>query len=98
MNVTRVRTEGGSHIEPPLDPAWSELTRLAWHAAVVTHDTGLRIAIHPGRYKVNGESVPGFYNLVVGSSSSGPHTFRSAWDYLNGVDTGARQTRRRPTA
>lgn len=92
MNVTRIKTPTGSHIEPPLDQDWDDHTKLTWHAAVISHDTGIRIAVHPGMYTVDDQPKPGYYNLVVGSSSSGPHTFHSAWAYLNGVCAGARST------
>lgn len=83
MLVTRVHTDSGSHIEPPLDQAWDEPTKLTWHAASVTHDTGINITIH--------DAEQGFYNLAVGSSSISPLDYRSAWDFLIGVHTGAEQ-------
>ncbi|MGW0780334.1 hypothetical protein [Streptomyces sp. NPDC002913] len=99
MIVTRVHEVSGSHIQPPLDQAWDELTRLAWKAAVVALDTGLDTAVTEAEYVTNGVPQQGFYTIVIGSSSTGPCNFRSTWDYLNGVCTGATQaTRRRPTA
>ncbi|MFF3998538.1 hypothetical protein ACFYX8_35180 [Streptomyces cyaneofuscatus] len=95
MIVTRVHETGGSHIEPPLDQAWDDLTKLTWKAAVVTLDTGLDIAATEAEYFSNGVRQQGFYNIAVGSSSTGPLDFRSTWDYLNGVSTGATQTTRR---
>jgi len=97
MIVTRVHEAGGSHIEPPLDQAWDELTRLTRKAAAVTLDTGLDIAVTEAKYFSNGVRQQGFYNTVVGSSSTGPCSFRSTWDYLNGVSIGATQATRRRT-
>lgn len=45
MSVTRVQTANGSHIEPPLDPAWDDLTKLQWLAEVTTLDTGLPVEV-----------------------------------------------------
>lgn len=90
MNVSRVRTPTGSHIEPPLDLNWDNDTKLRWHAAVVQADTGLPISIHP--------QPGGQYALMVANCSNGPHTYRDAWTYLNGVSTGARQARRHQPA
>lgn len=33
--VRRVFTQGGSHIEPPFDENWDNLTKLRWQAAVM---------------------------------------------------------------
>lgn len=98
MIVTRVDEASGSHIEPPLDQAWDNLTKLTWKAAVVTLDTGLGINVKEANYSTNGVRNNGFYNTIVGHSSMGPLDFRSTWDYLNGVSTGATQARRRTTA
>lgn len=96
MNITRVHDAKGSHIEPPLDPAWDDLAMLTWKAAVVAHDTGITINVCPGNYEIDGEALSGYYNVVVGSTSLGPLNYRSVWDYLSGVTTGARNARRRP--
>ncbi|MCX4605493.1 hypothetical protein OG402_34050 [Streptomyces anulatus] len=98
MIVTQVHEASGSHIEPPLDQAWDELTKLTWKAAVVTLDTGLDVAITEAHYFTNGVRNQGFYNAVVGHSSIGPLNFRSTWDYLSGVSTGATQASRRRSA
>ncbi|MFF6847127.1 hypothetical protein [Streptomyces antimycoticus] len=89
--VTRIHDATGSHIEPPLDPAWDDDTKLAWHAAVIAHDTGIIIDVRDSEYTIDGKPVHGYYDLIVGSSSIGPLSFWPAWDYLNGVSTGATQ-------
>lgn len=87
MIVTRIHDGRGSHIEPEFDPDWPSLTRLQWHAAVVTHDTGLPVEVYE-------QPDPGVYGVIVGSSSSGPYRHRELWLYLSGVSTGATQARR----
>lgn len=87
--VTRIHTERGSHIEPELDTGWTEAEKLAWHAAVIAHDTGLTIRLHDEAFTINGEPVPGMYGINVGSHSLSAYTYREAWTFLNGVDTGA---------
>lgn len=92
MIVSRVHTDGGSHIEPPLNQAWDDYTKLQWHAAVVAHDTGLTIRIHKqfrrGQYGVQ----------IVGYSGAGSFDFRSAWVYISGVDAGAHTTTPKETS
>jgi hypothetical protein len=88
--VTRVQDEHGDHIEPPLDTDADEATKLAWHAAVVAHDTGLRITLHDRVLSTDG---PGWYSLTIERSSISALRYRDAWSYLNGVDTGARAVR-----
>ncbi|MDJ0010116.1 hypothetical protein [Gordonia alkanivorans] len=90
MQVTRVHTENGSHIEPPLDQKWSELDKLRWNAGVVIADTGvpLRIKLNDNaRYTSNGVDIP-VYGLQLGSMSTS-RRFHAMWDYLNGVSAGA---------
>lgn len=98
MNVSRIRTTSGSRIEPAFEEGWDELTKLTWKAAVVTHDIGIHVEVCRSRYTVEGAEVSGSYDVRIGSSIAGPHTFTSAWDYLSGVATGAQQARRQPPA
>lgn len=81
MDVTRVREDGKSRVEPPMDPGWDALTRLQWHAAVVEHDTGLPVAVR--------EEAPSRYVASVGRGYLGGLSYRDTWVFLNGVDTGA---------
>jgi hypothetical protein len=87
--VRRIRTETGSHIEPELDPAWDEATKLAWHAAVTAHDTGLAIKLHDEALIRHGKNVSGYYAINVGRHSCSAFTYQDAWSYLNGVSVGA---------
>ncbi|QMU19333.1 hypothetical protein [Gordonia rubripertincta] len=90
MAVTRVHTENGSHIEPPLNPDWSELDKLRWKAGVVIADAGvpLRITLNDNaRYTSDGVDIP-VYGLQLGSMSTS-RRFHAMWDYLNGVSAGA---------
>ena len=88
-NVTRIHTDGGSHIEPDLDQLWPALTKLQWKAAVVAHDTGLRVAVTPSRTTINGIPQRGLYCIQVGHGSAAPYNYDQAWSYLSGVAAGA---------
>lgn len=84
--VERVKTNNGSHIEPPFDKSWSQDEKLAWHAAVTAVDTGLSIRIF--RYDYG-------YNLVIvgtegRNASIGNPGYDSAWTYLSGISVGVR--------
>lgn len=98
MNVTRVNTDHGSHIEPPLDEAWDDYTKLRWHAAVVAHDTGLTIEVREGGLSrlVDDEwqPVPGQYGVNVGRNSGGAYSYDTAWTFLVGVHIGAQEAQR----
>ncbi|MEU0467282.1 hypothetical protein ABZ215_25045 [Amycolatopsis sp. NPDC006131] len=93
-NVHRVPTEHGSDVEPPFDYDWDDLTKLRWHAAVVSHDcAGLPIRVEIAVTSVRSASgdwqrVPGRYNVLVASSSIGPLTYEKACSYLSGVQCG----------
>lgn len=98
MPVVRVHTRNGSHIDPPLNQAWSELDRLRWHAGVVQADCGVTAYITPGAL-----STPGpfgrmrrhmdEYAIRIGARSSSSFNYHEAWDYLNGVEAGANAIR-----
>lgn len=93
MTVTRVHDSGGSHIEPPLDPEWSDIEKMRWQAGVVLVESGVTVRINDdARYSVNGVDIP-VIGIQIGSSSTS-RTFHAAWDYLNGVSAGAREAMR----
>lgn len=95
--VQRIHTDGGSHVEPALDPDWPPLERLRWHAAVVAFDTGLGVRIEPSKASrtVNGVTydIPNLYSVMLSgpamSSSTSGMDYDRAWTYLNGVSGGA---------
>jgi hypothetical protein len=92
--VARIETGDGSHIEPPLDQSWDEATKLAWHAAAVAADTGLRIHVHDeAASNADGREIPGWYALSIGHTGCSAMDYGTAWTYLNGVVTGAREAR-----
>jgi hypothetical protein len=99
-DVTRVQDGRSSLVEPPLNPEWDEPTKLAWHAAVIAHDTGLRITLHDEAW-TDGQGHPrsGYYGITVYGANGGPvssaaaFTYRDAWTYLNGIGVGVRATR-----
>lgn len=92
-NARMVPTRDGWKPEPPLDPTWPDLIKLRWHAALIRDKTGLNIAVNKGKYSINGIPQAGYYavHLRYGNTAqlSGPHTFADAWNYLNGIETGA---------
>lgn len=94
MTVRRIQDGIHSRVEPPLDHAWDELTRLRWHAAVVEHDTGVPVSVTDAAYWINDEPVDGLYAVNVGWSSNAPYTADEAWVFLSGVSVGADQARR----
>ena len=93
MNVERIHTDTGSHIEPPLDPSWSEQEKIEWQAAVVRADTGLSINVKPARFSRNGIHQRGYFDVAYQapgiSGSHGPMTYEATWTFLNGVSLGA---------
>lgn len=93
-DVTRVQDGRSSLVEPPLNPEWTEAEKLAWHAAVTAHDTGLRITLHDQAWTDGrGQPQSGFYSITVYGaviSSNSAKTYRDAWTYLNGIAVGAR--------
>lgn len=94
--IARVQDGRNSLVEPPLDPGWDETAKLAWHAAVVAHDTALRITLHDEASTVGGKPVPGSYSITTYGAAGRPVssvsalTYRDAWSYLNGIGIGAR--------
>ena len=95
MKVTRCSNGDETWIEPPIDQTWTNRKKLEWHAAIVEHDTGVRVRIGDGSFKrrrADGrwiEDEP-HYSVNVGSSST-VYNFRDAWVYLNGVSAGAQR-------
>ena len=89
MIVERIETPGGSHIEPPLNPLWSHLKKLRWHAAVASVDTGLTVRVEPTR-----KLMPQTYMVsIVGYSSHSDRPYKDAWTLINGISSGARAVR-----
>lgn len=104
MAVERVRTGHGSHVQPDLNYQWDDLTKLRWHAGVVSVDTGLLVEVFDAQQSTlrGGVWVPdrGLYTVCVtvpgSSSSSSGRRFNDAWTYLSGIATGAEATRDAP--
>lgn len=83
VNVTR--NPDGSH-NPPYDAEWPPHLQLQWSAGVVAAETGLAIHIS--------ELDEDRYAVRVGSSGQSPMDLASAYAFLDGVQTGAREARR----
>lgn len=88
--VTRIETERGSHIEPPLDPKWSDLEKLRWHASVSALDGGIDVKVHV--------TSSGSYSVQVGMSSAQGCGFYDAWTYIAAATVGAQAARERVAA
>lgn len=81
---------GGRSPLPPLDPNWSPLTKLRWHAGLVEFRTGIRCRItDDSKLVIDGQEVADHYGISVGGSKTGM-SYAAAWTYLNGVEAGAR--------
>jgi hypothetical protein len=97
MQVERIKTEHGSHIEPRLEQWWSKRKKLEWHAAVIEVDSGIPVRVSRADYstKIAGVWIPnpGYYDVSTGRSSCGPLTYDDAWSYLNGIAAGASAVR-----
>ncbi|MFE8961727.1 hypothetical protein [Streptomyces iakyrus] len=94
--MTRVEDAIGRHIEPAFDSSWDEQTKLRWKAALVAHDTGLTIRLHP-------HGGPGghiHYGLTIGEINEGGQSSLSvgpyphAWDALTYISIGAEAVQR----
>lgn len=85
VEVERVFSENGmsSHIEPPLDPEWSDLQKLQWHAAIVEMDTGVKFTIREQR--TNGRLYYGYSYRNVGATAN---DYYDMWTFLNGFSDG----------
>jgi hypothetical protein len=96
VKVHRVpRSDGlGSAVEPPLDPSWDDRTKLAWHAAVTSCDTGhsVRVEVLPGRFRDSYRLSYGG-DAVVGQVS--PLSFIEAWSVVSGIAIGVDLSRGR---
>jgi hypothetical protein len=88
--VHRIHTERGSHIEPPLNEAWSNLEKLRWNLAVALHDAGQPINLMDVResdYRVNGVPQEA-YDVTSSFGTSGAIGFHSTWTFINGLGFG----------
>jgi hypothetical protein len=98
--VTRLGDGEGSSwttwIEPPLDNRWSDLEKLRWWAAVVSHDTGLSITVSESRKtrvtqgRTHVIRAAGDYMVDIGRKSvANTGSFARTWDHLTGILRGA---------
>lgn len=65
-----------------------DLKRLMWQCAAVKADGGPDIRVLMAEYRIEGVLQRGYFDVVAGSSTSGPYTFDAAWVYINGVAAG----------
>jgi hypothetical protein len=92
-NAHMVRTDRGWSPDPPMDPSWPDLVKLKWHAALVCSKTGINVTVH-----LQPQDHPGdHYQVTLRGprwASATIHTYRSAWTYLNGIESGAEAAQR----
>ena len=100
MDVTIIHDGNTTYPDPPLDPEWPDRKKLEWKAAVASERTGLRISITDGscKMKVRGEwvSMGDWYSVHVSTRGRNIGTvfdFRSAWDFINGIEEGVQFAR-----
>jgi hypothetical protein len=95
MDVRRIETEGGSHIEPPLDREWTLYDKLRWQAGVVHADTGLDITVKPSDYRVDGVPIEGYADIIIaGSTVAGPCAYSWARTAMDGIEIGYRAAKK----
>lgn len=90
MNIVRIHTDHGSHIEPPLEQSWTRLAKLRWHAAVASHDSGLEIVVNPTK-KLMPQT---FMVTIVGHTGHSDRPYADAWTLINGIASGAQAMKR----
>lgn len=93
VDVRMVQDGNMTYPDPPFDPDWSDRTKLEWHAAIAELESGVRIRIADGHFRLmeNGRWVEHepHYSVQVGYSST-VLPFRGAWTYINGARAGGR--------
>lgn len=92
-DVQRVHTDSGSHIEPPLDPEWTDLNKLRWNLAVTLHDAGLpadTLGVEQGHLTVGGQRVWDDYHLTYRHGTYAGGGYHAMWSTINGVGIGLR--------
>lgn len=95
MDVQRIETEHGGHIEPPPDKAWDDLTKLKWWAGVANADTGLDIGVKVSDFRVNDVPQDGYYDIVIsGVTAIGPCLYQRANSVMTGISIGYRAAKR----
>lgn len=88
MQVQRIRYERGSHIEPPLDEAWSDFDKLRWQAAVVKEDTGVTVRVRQAGFRTfEADLIGGAFGHPVGRTRR--MSFQDAWYWMNTVSYAA---------
>lgn len=99
LDVRRITTPSGSHVEPPLEQGWDEATKLRWLAGVVLADTGIQVNVVTGCCTESHDDFgpqrvrSDLFGLSFHRSSSAGFTFHAAWEYLTGFSDGARAAR-----
>ena len=88
MKVDRIRTDDGGRNEPPLDPAWDDLTKLRWWAAVVEADYGVQLDVDDAIATSSGQRLPWFEARWSPSRSGLTGTFHDVHLQINAFARG----------
>lgn len=96
MPVTRIETDGASHVEPPFNQDWPAETKIAWKLGCLHTDTGytnLHLYFHKTNWSI---SAPGI--SMGGGIGSPRHDLNGIWHALNWIEFGikAAQNGRQP--
>jgi hypothetical protein len=91
--MTRIHEPGGSRPSIDLDQSWTDLDKLRWKARIVEIDAGVAVTPVVAQYWRNEVKQDGFYAFNSERGCGGTYRFHEAWDFLNGVDLGARLAR-----
>lgn len=83
----------GTHIEPPLNPKWSELEKLRYLAAVVALDVGAEIGVEVS--SIAKLFTASTYTVLWPSGASGPKSFEQTWCFITGMRAGVNARRYR---
>lgn len=101
FKVRRITEGNHSSPEPPFDENWSLLTKLRWHAALATLDsgTGVEIRVRAGqlaskpRWGGRWITHDDVFSINIGRSSLSPMDFETAWTFITALGIGLREGR-----
>lgn len=85
-----------THPEPALNPEWSFIDRLRWHAGVVKAREGIVIRFNDGSSYSDGQGGHWEWPLLIGlnvGDTSSSVTADEAWAAVNHIELGARAAR-----
>lgn len=72
-----------------------DFKRLVWKCKAIKADGGPWLVVRHSDYLIDDVRQVGYYDVVAGTSNSGPYRFDDAWTYLNGIEKGWHLARRK---